>query len=193
MIYLSSTLLWRCTCRDKVASLQVFLVSQTPSAFCSRRFELQPSFQNMGVVQKDIQVVQWIWPSCIHVLKRGKLLALLTAEHLAWSLGWVVVLPGDGSGLFLLLSQKIYPGKALEISHTSKNTCAFCRRGKSRFRSKITMYRAEKHLLSHLPCTKAKLCLEPAEALKKINKKIKKNWLAFIQSFQTTSALYKAV
>lgn len=50
------------------------------------------------------------------------------------------------------------------------------------------MYRAEKHLLSHLPCTKAKLCLEPAEALKK-----KAGWLAFIQSIQTTSALYKAV
>lgn len=37
------------------------------------------------------------------------------------------------------------------------------------------MYRAEKHLLNHLPCTKAKLCLEPAEALKK--KKI--DWLSF--------------
>lgn len=37
------------------------------------------------------------------------------------------------------------------------------------------MYRAEKHLLSHLPCTKAKLCLEPAEALKK--KQV--DWLSF--------------
>lgn len=38
------------------------------------------------------------------------------------------------------------------------------------------MYRAEKHLLSHLPCTKAKLCLEPAEAFKK---KKQVDWLSF--------------
>lgn len=94
----------------------LLLVSYAPSPCCPQG--PGNGSQNLGVVQKEVPVVQWIWPSCTGVLKRGELLVLLTAENLAWPLGWATVLPGDGTGLSPLLSQKAYPMELLWKSPT---------------------------------------------------------------------------